>query len=231
MSPEDLHQANLIMNFRNKVKNWYWEGEPGFIKLVEDNQSEGMVVVEIGCYDGSTTIKYIDTVKRNNGHVIIIDTFEGTIATPETINNDPSYSSNIHWKGAHNDDLHKVFLEKFKNYADMMTVHKGFSFDVIPSLPDNCDIIFIDADHIYESVKKDIELALPKVKLNGILSGHDLESFDFVNTYTDEQLKMDFHNSHHLELVKQFMKSLELLIETVLFGGKKFNNSRKIIYI
>ena len=197
MSPEDLYQANLIMNFNKKVKNWYWPGEPGFIKLVEDNQSEGMVVVEIGCYDGSTTIKYIDTVKKNNGHVIIIDTFEGTIATPETINNDPSYASNVHWKGDHNHDLYKVFLEKFKNYSDMMTIHKGFSFDFIPLLPDNCDIIFIDADHIYESVKKDIDLALPKVKQGGILSGHDLESFDFVNTYTKEQLRMDFYNGHH----------------------------------
>jgi ubiquinone/menaquinone biosynthesis C-methylase UbiE len=111
MSPEDLHQANLLMNFNNKVKNWYWAGEPGFIKLVEDNQSEGMVVVEIGCYDGSTTIKYIDIVKRNNGHVIIIDTFEGTVATPETINNDPSYSSNVHWKRAQHADLHKVYVE------------------------------------------------------------------------------------------------------------------------
>jgi hypothetical protein len=197
MSPENLHQANLIMNFKNKVNNWYWPGEEGFIKLVEDNQSEGMVVVEIGCYDGSTTIKYIDTVKRNNGHVIIIDTFEGTVPTPETIKTDSSYSSNVHWKGPHNDDLHKVFVEKFKNYSHMMTIHKGFSFDFIPLLPDDCDIIFIDADHIYESVKKDIELSLPKVKKGGILSGHDLETFDYVNTYTPEQLRMDTYNGHH----------------------------------
>ena len=197
MSPENLHKANLIMNFRNKVKNWYWEGETGFIKLVEDNQSEGMVVVEIGCFDGSTTRKYIDTVKKNNGHVIVIDTFEGTIATPETIKTDPSYGQNVHWKGSHNDDLYDVFLEKFKNYKDMMTIHKGFSFDLIPLLPDNCEIIFIDADHIYESVKQDIELAICKVKKGGILSGHDLETFDFVNKYTSEELKMDNWNGHH----------------------------------
>jgi hypothetical protein len=93
--------------------------------------------------------------------------------------------------------LYEAFLEKFNDYKDMMTIHKGFSFDCIPLLPDDCDIIFIDADHIYESVKKDIGLSIEKVKNGGILSGHDLESFDYVNTYTDEQLRIDYGNNHH----------------------------------
>jgi hypothetical protein len=197
ISPETILAANKIKRIRELTKSWYWGGEQGFIKLVEDNQTEGMVVVEIGCYDGSTTRQYIDTVKKNNGHVIIIDTFEGTIATEETIKNDPSYAGNVHWKGSHNEHLYDAFLEKFEEYKDMMTIHKGFSFDLIPLLPDDCDIIFIDADHIYESVKKDIDLSIEKVKKGGILSGHDLESFDYVNTYTDEQLKMDCWNGHH----------------------------------
>jgi len=197
ISPESILAENKIKIIRELTKSWYWGGEQGFIKLVEDNQSEGMVVVEIGCYDGSTTRQYIDTVKKNNGHVIIIDTFEGTVATEETIRNDPSYAGNVHWKGSHNEHLYDAFLEKFMDYKDMMTIHKGFSFDFIPLLPDDCDIIFIDADHIYESVKKDIDLSFNKVKKGGILSGHDLESFDCVNTYTDEQLRMDSWNGHH----------------------------------
>ena len=36
------------------------------------------------------------------------------------------------------------------------------------------DFIFIDADHTYESVKKDIELWTPKVKHEGIILGHDI---------------------------------------------------------
>ena len=35
------------------------------------------------------------------------------------------------------------------------------------------DFCFIDADHAYESVSKDIDAWRPKVKRGGILAGHD----------------------------------------------------------
>lgn len=41
-------------------------------------------------------------------------------------------------------------------------------------VPNNSlDLVFIDADHSYESVKKDIECWLPKVKSGGFITGHD----------------------------------------------------------
>ena len=51
------------------------------------------------------------------------------------------------------------------------------------------DLIFIDGDHRYEAVKKDIELWLPKVKVNGILSGHDYgaRKFSGVTQAVDER--------------------------------------------
>jgi hypothetical protein len=34
-------------------------------------------------------------------------------------------------------------------------------------------LVFIDADHTYESITSDIQSWLPKVKVGGIISGHD----------------------------------------------------------
>ena len=39
---------------------------------------------------------------------------------------------------------------------------------------DSLDFVFIDADHSYESVKRDIELWSPKVRTTGLIFGHDI---------------------------------------------------------
>lgn len=37
------------------------------------------------------------------------------------------------------------------------------------------DWIYVDADHLYDSVKRDLKAALPKIKNGGILCGHDFK--------------------------------------------------------
>lgn len=37
------------------------------------------------------------------------------------------------------------------------------------------DFVFIDADHTYNFVKRDIMAWLPKVRINGIIAGHDFD--------------------------------------------------------
>jgi hypothetical protein len=52
------------------------------------------------------------------------------------------------------------------------------------------DLVFLDADHTYEGVKKDIELWYPLIKKNGILSGHDY-GFNNTGTYKGVQKAVD----------------------------------------
>lgn len=48
------------------------------------------------------------------------------------------------------------------------------------------DLVFIDANHEYESVKSDIKLWQPKVKKGGILAGHDYALIPGVTAAVDE---------------------------------------------
>ena len=47
------------------------------------------------------------------------------------------------------------------------------SEDAISEIPDNLDFVYIDGNHSYPYVKKDIELYWPKIRNGGILGGHD----------------------------------------------------------
>ena len=67
------------------------------------------------------------------------------------------------------DKLNTV-LDSYKN----ITFKQGSISDILRSLPDNYyDLIYIDADHFYESVIHDIKVSIPKLKTGGILAGHD----------------------------------------------------------
>ena len=48
---------------------------------------------------------------------------------------------------------------------------------------DYFDIIYIDADHRYNAVKKDLEITYKKVKIGGIISGHDYATANHPEVY------------------------------------------------
>lgn len=53
-------------------------------------------------------------------------------------------------------------------------VVRGKSVDVAKTIADNSlDFVFIDADHSYAAVREDLLAWVPKVRVGGIVSGHD----------------------------------------------------------
>eukprot|EP00971_Amphidinium_carterae_P228524 4532571-Amphidinium_carterae.1 len=64
-----------------------------------------------------------------------------------------------------------VILEPFRNRSRLWRMRS----DAAPVHLRNrsLDLVFIDGDHSYEAVKRDIALWTPKVACRGILSGHD----------------------------------------------------------
>lgn len=64
--------------------------------------------------------------------------------------------------------------EKLKIYEDKIEWMKMRSIEAIDNFPNNSvDFVYIDGNHLYKFVLEDITLYYPKVKKDGLLSGHD----------------------------------------------------------
>jgi len=85
--------------------------------------------------------------------------------------------------------IYQQFCHNTARYKDRVIKLIGISWEMAKEVADNSlDFVFIDADHGYESVVKDINAWTPKLKPGGLLSGHDI-SWPGVRKAVDELTK------------------------------------------
>lgn len=124
-------------------------------------------------------------IEKNNFDTMIevgIDTGKSTFYLLDNIPNLKIIAIDI--------DTKKFYNEHTKEkYGDRLVPMEGFSYIVADQIKDqSADLVFIDADHSYESVKKDILKFTPKLKTNGLLTGHDID-YPGVNKAVNELIK------------------------------------------
>lgn len=153
-----------------------------FERLISKNQKEGMKVLELGTYDGNSSVMMIPIIEKNNGHYIGIDWFYGTKnpGWEEILKNAPQAH---YFDPNQSDDTYARFVHNVKtaiknpSWEEVATIIRGKSAEVSDQVEDNSlDILIIDGDHRYSCVMKDIELYLPKLKNGGIIAFDDVEA-------------------------------------------------------
>lgn len=139
----------MIEHFYEKIDGWFSFAD--FYKEIIENTKEGSRLVEVGTYKGRSFC-YLVVEAINSGKkfdIIGIDAFP--------------------WE-----DVEPAFIENTRPLAGSFRYFKSASWDAAEKFEDeSIDFIFIDADHVYESVKRDILAFLPKMKKGSIMSGHD----------------------------------------------------------
>ena len=64
--------------------------------------------------------------------------------------------------------------ERLKKFGEKVTFIRKLSLDAVEDFKDGClDFVYIDGDHSLEGIYEDIRAWTPKVKIGGVVAGHD----------------------------------------------------------
>eukprot|EP00386_Alphamonas_edax_P012354 GDKI01038638.1.p1 GENE.GDKI01038638.1~~GDKI01038638.1.p1 ORF type:complete len:415 (-),score=80.47 GDKI01038638.1:44-1240(-) len=119
-------------------------------------------VVEVGVYAGDTSVHILKNFP--NATVIGVDPFYNEEFAPDSVQNQMLAQVGMYTES------------RFEAFGDRARLLKMKSADALQLIPDqSMDIIFVDGDHRYEHAKYDIAAWEKKVKMGGVIAGHDFE--------------------------------------------------------
>lgn len=156
----------------------------------------GMVCAEIGVFEGEYSQIILETLKPKE--LFLVDLFEGMVGSGD--------KNGQHMKYLYLNDEYSKLTEKYKQQSNVKVI-KEFSTVFLNSLPDSyLDFIYIDAEHTFDSVSKELLVADIKVKKSGYICGHDycdktpgviqaVDSFCQSNNYSLYLTKTDLYKS------------------------------------
>ncbi len=193
------------MNY-NEIEGWFsWE-------TVADEFAEkardGSIIVELGAWMGKSTAYQATKIKESGKNVkfYTVDTFKGA-------ENEPVHVETIAKNGGSIFSIFKDNMEKC-GVSEFVIPLEMKSEDAAKQFEDrSIDFLFVDAGHRYEDVISDLNAWFNKVKVGGIIAGHDAEhppvgqalkdffgAYDFEGTKWRMQNGLEKSNSQKIEL-------------------------------
>jgi len=127
---------------------------------------------EIGIWKGNFSKKILRTVQPKKLHLIDPYLYQEAENYQRALYGGQSGSQKVL------DDIYNSVREKFKGEiaAGQAVMHRKLSEETAQEFADEYfDWIYIDGDHQYEFVKKDLESFYPKVKAGGLIAGDDYD--------------------------------------------------------
>lgn len=154
----------VIKHFYENIPGWF-DFQDIYLEAI-NRSSHTSHFVEVGCYHGRSAAFMCVEIFNSNKKIIFdcIDIFKpmDSLIPAEDI---PTIN---------------------QTYENLSPVNEVVNYKLVEGLSDksaslyrdgSLDFVFIDADHSYESVYRDIVAWKPKVKIGGLLAGHDFSEY------------------------------------------------------
>jgi len=149
------------------TETWFDPMIPNWIQTFDGLKTTGQKfsnVLEVGCFEGRATVFTSDYVLEPGSNYTVVDTFGGTLEESGMIN-----AKNLLDSG--NDPIYENFTHNISFFKDKInyTIHRGFSQQILPTLTDQYDFIYIDASHKADDTFVDAYFAHKMLKKGGLI--------------------------------------------------------------
>lgn len=147
-----------VFNKFNVDIHWLFP-RPSIKYLKEHYKSKSELIgVEVGVFEGANGKSILDTL--NMERLFLVDPYEDYEGNDD---NGESYEKCL-----------KVARKVLWHYRDKITWVRLKSEDALGGIPNRLDFVYIDGNHSYEYVKRDLKDYYKKIKKGGLLCGHDI---------------------------------------------------------
>jgi cephalosporin hydroxylase len=153
----------MAMQFDDLPEGWFGPGDIAAYAGLYEQVLPGSRVAELGVWQGRSLCSVAEAIRGKNLQVHAVDTFLGT----------PRELDIVHDCEGKLRERFEANLARFRIF-DHVVIHAGSTDLVAREMgAASLNLVFIDSDHSYERVRADIRAWLPKVKVGGVLCGHD----------------------------------------------------------
>ena len=170
--------------FKGVCSSQLWATDQYDLVALAKGLHKNPLMVEIGAWCGQTALILGSVALVKDGHLFSIDTFDGRGSILE------GYAKEI--------NILEVFTGNMvaADLCDVVRPVVGLSDIVAEAFPLNTvDFVFVDGDHRYAQVKKDITEWLKRVRPGGRICGHDYDGPTFEKGHEAEDC--DDKGYHH----------------------------------
>jgi len=140
-------------------------------RFVLEATPAGSVCAEIGVWNGDFAAQILDVVAPSKLHLVDPWVFMTGVAYA-----DARYGGGLAANQSAMDELHAGVLRRFAGpiAEGVVEVHRSDSGDAASVFADaSFDWVYVDGNHLYEFVRRDLRLYDAKLKPGGILAGDD----------------------------------------------------------
>jgi predicted O-methyltransferase YrrM len=128
--------------------------------LAEFKGKKDLRFLQIGVFTGNASVWLLENILTDPSSLLVdVDPWCGNIP----------HESQYNW-----DDIQTVYKDQVKPYSDRVKTYKAFSADWLKENRElEYDFIYIDGDHLPESVTLDADLSWDLLKVGGIMAFDD----------------------------------------------------------